>query len=490
MSISTKLQSLAAIIAFAILPAQTSLAGKPLPFEMPEIPLPEIPDYRITLTEFDAHGDGMHDNTAAFRNAMTHLKEHGGGHLDVPAGVWRTGPISLESNVNLHLHHGALILFSDNRDDYPLFRWDVPGNAARECISPISAFDKHDISITGHGAINGSGEAWRPVKKAKLTESQWNKLCNRGVLADDGKTWFPSADIRDYNHDRIGAIDCDDDSAWHEARHFMRPVMVQPVRCRRVLLQGVTFDNSPRWNIRPLLCTDIVLRDITVRNPYYAQNGDGLDIESCSNVLVSGCTFDVGDDAICIKSGRDEEGRRRNVPTSKVLIENCTVYHGHGGFVIGSEMSGGVHDITVRNCTFIGTDAGIKFKSVRGRGGKVNNIYIDGIQMHDIIGDAITIDLYYGQKKPGQAEPVTEATPIFENVNINNVTCSGASRAIWLNGLPEMPLYGFTISNSNITADKGAEIRNATKITLDKVVIRNDSGPAVSLDKVSGFKEL
>lgn len=457
-----------------------------------EVAEPSIPDYTIALTDFGAIGDGHHDNSEAFRQAMSHLKQRGGGHLTVPAGIWLTGPIALESHVDLHLDHGSLVLFSDNRNDYPLFKWDVKGNAARECVSPISAFDKHDIAITGHGTFNGRGEAWRPVKKAKLTDEQWKKLCRNGVVDTDGKTWYPSESIRRFyaRRDDGSMFDHDNDSLWAELHDFLRPVMVLPVRCERVLLEGVTFENSPRWNVRPLLCTDVTVRGVTVRNPSWAQNGDGLDIESCRNVHVSDCTFDVGDDAICLKSGRDREGRERGVPTENVLIDNCKVYRGHGGFVIGSEMSGGIRDIKVRDCVFEGTDSGIKFKSTRGRGGLITGIDISGIMMSDIIGDAITIDMYYGRKGAEEAAvEVSEETPVIDGVTINAVACVGAARAVWINGLPEMPVRNISISNSVFTSDSGMEARNAESLKLSDVTI-NAPAPAIITHNVTGLENL
>ncbi len=461
-----------------------------LPFDMQEVATPSIPEYTVSLTDFGGTGDGHHDNTEAFQMAFAHLREKGGGHLNVEPGIWLTGPIALESNTDLHLEHGAILLFSDNRDDYPLFRWDVADNPARECVSPISAFDKHDISITGHGTINGRGEIWRPVKKMKLTDNQWKKLCGGGTLSDDGRIWYPSESIKECTHEKIGGAAPDDDRAWESMREFLRPVMVLPVRCERVLFEGVTFENSPRWNVRPLLCRDVTLRNVTIRNPAYAQNGDGLDIESCSNVHVTGCTFDVGDDAICIKSGKDRAGRMRGASTSSVLIEECKVYSGHGGFVIGSEMSGGVYDVAVRNCLFIGTDTGIKFKSTRGRGGAVRGIHISDIKMVGIAGDAITADLYYGRKAAGQhAEPVDESTPVFAGISISGISCTGAARAIWLNGLPEMPIRNISISNSIISAEAGAIINNADSVTLHNVTINHSTGSRLTVTKTANLTD-
>ena len=190
-----------------------------------------------------------------------------------------------------------------------------------------------------------------------------------------------------------------------------------------------------------------------VRSSYWAQNGDGIDVDACENVIISDCVFDVGDDALCIKSGKDADGRRHAIPCKKVLIDKCTVYHGHGGFVIGSEMSGGVSDIKVSNCSFLGTDIGLRFKSTRGRGGVVENIWIDNIHMVDILAEAVLFNLYYkgmsaatmqlkggGHQVKDELFPIDETTPVFRNFHISNIICDGAKKAIYVNGLPEMPL--------------------------------------------------
>src|SRR5690606_35184650 len=183
-------------------------------------------------------------------------------------------------------------------------------------------------------------------------------------------------------------------------KDFLRPVMVSLVGCNKVLLDGPTFQNSPAWNLHPLMCSNVILRNLTVRNPWYSQNGDGVDLESCKNVLIYNNTFDVGDDAICFKSGKNEDGRKRGMATENVIVKNNVVYHGHGGFVIGSEMSGGVKNVHVSNCTFLGTDVGLRFKSTRGRGGVVENIYISDIDMTNIPTESIRFNMFYGGNAP------------------------------------------------------------------------------------------
>ena len=238
-----------------------------------------------------------------------------------------------------------------------------------------------------------------------------------------------------------------------EVKEFLRPNMVSITNCKRVLLEGVTFQNSPAWCLHPMLTQHLTVRNLTVRNPWNAQNGDGIDIESCRYVLVQNSTFDVGDDGICIKSGRDEEGRKRNVATEDVIVRNCTVFHGHGGFVVGSEMSGGARNIYVSDCNFLGTDVGLRFKTTRGRGGVVEKIYMNNIRMNNIGGAAILFDMYYmakdplaifaGEEKPAiEFLPVTEATPQFKDFFIKDVVCKGAETAIFVRGLPEMNIHG------------------------------------------------
>ena len=206
-------------------------------------------------------------------------------------------------------------------------------------------------------------------------------------------------------------------------------------------------------------------------------------------MLVNRCSFDVGDDAICIKSGKDKEGRDRGIPCENVLITDCTVYHGHGGFVIGSEMSGGARNISIRNSTFIGTDCGLRFKSTRGRGGVVESIWIDGINMVDIAGDALIFDLYYASKAPAQMVPVTEETPAFRDIYISNTVCRGAKRAMFFNGLPEMPVNNISVKNSLFSADTGATVNFVDGLTFDNVTINNATGERITTHDVKNFTE-
>ena len=475
-----------------------------LPFEMPEVKAPVFPDKNVNLKDFGAVGDGRTLCTEAFDKAINALAEQGGGHLIVPTGVWFTGPIVLKSNIDLHLEKGAVILFSPDVDLYPLVETVFEGLDTRRCQSPISGRNLENVAITGEGAIDGNGDYWRPLKKGKVTESQWKKAISRGGVFKRPDYWFPYPET--LKGDTISNMNVPQnlktEEEWHSVRHFLRPVMVSLIECKNVWLQGVTFQNSPAWNLHPLMCENILIEDVLVRNPSYSQNGDGLDLESCKNALIVNSTFDVGDDGICLKSGKDEDGRRRARVCENVVVDGCTVFKGHGGFVVGSEMSGGVRNISVSNCKFLGTDVGLRFKSKRGRGGVVENIWINNISMIDIPTEPVTFNLYYGgksavevlesgEKVPAKVEPmpVDETTPCFRNIHISNVTCTNARRALFFNGIPEMPIKNITLENINIISEIGAEFIYSEDINLKNVNITPKKGEKMTTRFCKNIKE-
>ena len=455
-----------------------------LPFAMPEVKAPTIPDTKVCLSEFGADPTGAQLCTEAFAKAVDALVQKGGGHLIVPAGVWLTGPIVLKSNIDLHLEMGAVIQFAADESLYPIIKTSFEGLDTRRCQSPLSANGTTNISITGKGTIDGNGQYWRPVKKSKVTDAHWKQLLASGGVEVKKGYWVPS---ESYAKGEVGASlnvpTAKTDAEFEAIRRFLRPVMVSLVGCKNVLLQGVIFQNSPAWNLHPLMCENVIIDQVLVRNPAYAQNGDALDLESCKNALIVNSKFDAGDDGICIKSGKDADGRRRGVPCENVVVDGCTVFAGHGGFVVGSEMSGGVKNFKVSHCQFLGTDVGLRFKSTRGRGGIVENIFISDISMMDIKTDAITFNMYYGGKsvaemiadgdKPDNTtkKPVDETTPIFRHIDIQNVVCSGAGRAMEFNGLPEMPMDGINLKNITIRAKQDAVFTNCTNIKQENVKV-------------------
>lgn len=447
-----------------------------LPFSMPQIELPNIPSYKVSIIEFGAVPDGETINTKSINDAISAVSNRGGGKVIVPAGIWHSGPIELRDKVELHLERNAILMFSSDAEQYPLVETSFEGLDMVRCQPPISAVGISDIAITGSGVIDGGGDAWRPVKRAKLTEKQWDNLVESGGVVDaSGKTWYPdegalkaSMLTRSKSHDEISIVE------WQQMKRWLRPVLLGFTGCSRVLLDGVTFRNSPSWCLHPLCCDNLTISGVKVFNPWYSQNGDALDIESCSNAIVEDCLFDAGDDAICLKSGKDEDGRKRAKPCSNIIVRNNTVLHGHGGFVIGSEMSGGINNVYVTGCTFIGTDVGLRFKSTRGRGGIVENIYVSGIRMIDISGDAIVADMYYAikEKSGSPIPPVSVTTPVFRNIYISDVSCSEAGKVATLRGLPEMPLENFVIKGMHVSsADSGISVNHVSGLILDNVSV-------------------
>lgn len=463
-----------------------------LPFDMPVVQRPSFPDYQVDIRDFGAKADGETLNTEAINNAIKAVSEKGGGKVVIPEGLWLTGPVVLQNNVNLHVEKNALVLFSGDADLYPLVRTSFEGLDMLRCQSPISAMNAENIAITGHGVLDGSGDSWRPVKRNKMTDGQWKSLLKSGGVVDEsGKVWYPNegalkASILTGSKEKREISD----SEWEGMKRWLRPVLLSIVKSKRVLLEGVTFRNSPSWCLHPLSCEDLTLNGVKVFNPWYSQNGDALDVESCKNVVVTNSLFDAGDDAICIKSGKDADGRRRGEPCENVLVKNNTVLHGHGGFVVGSEMSGGVRNVYVADCTFIGTDVGLHFKSTRGRGGVVENVYVDNINMINIPGDALIADLYYAVKDaPGAPVPaVTEETPSFKNIHISNISCKGAGRAMFLNGLPEMPIENFSVRNMRITdAQKGAFINKVAGVTLENIEIETADNTYLQVENTTNI---
>jgi polygalacturonase len=403
----------------------------------------------------------------------------------------------MKIKVNLHVSRAALLQFTDDKSQYKLVEGNYEGHAAVRNESPISGINLTNIAITGEGVIDGHGEVWRAISKDRLTETEWNKLvASGGVVSENGKSWYPSASyVGGLKAPGAGVIGNGKTMKDNEPfKDFFRPNMLVLTNCKKVLLQGVTLQNSPAWDIHTLLCEDLTVQNVRVRNAWNAQNGDGIDVESCRNVLIEGSTFDAGDDGICIKSGRDEEGRKRGKPTENVIVRDNVVYRAHGGFVIGSEMSGGARNIFVSNCTFIGTDIGLRFKTTRGRGGVVENIFIKNINMKDILHEAILFDMYYGGKSPGEADdvndqavvPVTEATPSFSKFYVDNVVCNGAEKALMVRGLPEMGIKDIHIENSTFKTVKGADVIEAQNISLKNIRFESkETHPLINIQNSS-----
>ncbi|MCG1021852.1 glycoside hydrolase family 28 protein [Sutcliffiella horikoshii] len=448
-------------------------------------------DVEYDIREYGAIGDGKTSNTIAINQAIEECAAEGGGTVKIPAGIWLTGPIRLKSNITLYLEDGATILFSKNIEEYPLIYSSFEGKQVVRCQSPLDAEDVVNVSIIGNGIFDGSGDAWRPVKKFKMTDFQWSQLIqSSGVIDKEQEIWWPSEGALEGSKAvaRLEQKGSKDIEEYQKYKHFLRPNMVSFRKSKDILIDGPTFQNSPAWCIHPWLCENVTIRNIVVKNPWYSQNGDGLDLESCKGANVENCTFDVGDDAICLKSGKDEEGRRLATPCENITIKNCKVYSGHGGFVIGSEMSGGVRNVKITDCTFFGTDTGLRFKSTRGRGGIVEDIVVDNIKMVGIKNEAIVFHMFYELTEDEIKKNIafSDETPIFRDITIQNITCSGAKRAILLKGLPEKPLQNLLFKDIYIKAKYGIYGSNVHNTDFSNVEVDVLLGNPFELEDCQG----
>ena len=439
-----------------------------LPTEVKPVVEVVIPDNAVSVTDFGGVGDGQTLNTEAFRKAISALVKKGGGRVVVPQGVWLTGPIVLKDNIELRVEKNAIVMFSPDKSLYI----DKDGNSSR--VDPcIKASKRKNIAITGEGIIDGNGAQWRPVKRMKVSDVEWQNFKEMGgVERDNGKLWYPW-DMKD------GSPNISDTPEAQEAK---RNDLVRFTDCENILFEGVTFQNSPRFHVHPLNSRNIIIDGITVRCPWNAQNGDAIDLSDCHQVLIVNSTVDAGDDGLCMKSGKYKENALVN-GCEDILIQDNTVFHAHGGFVIGSENICGTRRLVVRQCRFSGTDTGLRFKSGIGRGGETEKVYISDVVMTDIADEAIIFQCDYVNKPAGGAplqlprggesqsantaqpkasprvgvEGASAFIPRFHDIHINNVVCRGAGTGIYAHGIEGYDCIDVTIENTKIV--------NATKET-------------------------
>lgn len=461
-----------------------------------EIDLPRIPDKRVKVTDFGAKANVGISNTKAFQRAMESLRLQGGGHLIVPRGIFSTGPIKLLDKIDLRLEQGAVLLFDKNEEEYPLEIHDFEGVQSIRARSPIYAENVHDISITGKGIINGNGHLWRPCKEWQFTEREWMEKKQTSPLTyfdtEEGELWYPTKSSYEGAKREESLLENGKETEQLKKAtpyyDFYRPCMVQLENCKRVLLEGVSFLNSPAWGVHPWFCKHLTIRNCYFKNDDFAQNGDGLDIESCEKVEVCDSLFDTGDDAICIKAGKNREARKIPGPSAHIWIHACRVLNGHGGFVIGSEMSRGVKDVEVEDCEFIGTDTGIRFKSALGRGGCVKNIKLHHIRMIEIKKEAITMNMSYvlysrtGDNLYDGVMEDEEDIPEFCNIYISDMDVRGAKTGIEINGLENKSIHDVFVGNTSFQCKEEGGLSNVQGICFKDVKFFCD-GKEHKLDK-------
>lgn len=416
----------------------------------------------INILELGGNADGITDNTKVIGHAIEKVSMQGGGTIYFPAGRYLTGSIKLESNITIFIDAGATLVFSDDFDQYLPFvemRWE---GTVMKSFSPLFyAYEKKNITITGRGRIDGQGKKWWDEHRKNVAEVK-----EYGEIRIKNK-WQQLWEAENTE------IEVSENYQQSIEKKFFRPPFIQFYKCKNILIEGITIVNSPFWTVNPEFCNNITVRSVTILNPV-SPNTDGINPESCKNVHISDCHISVGDDCITIKSGRDKDGRKYNVPCENITITNCTMLKGHGGVVIGSEMSGSVRNVVISNCVFDGTDRGIRIKSMRGRGGIVEDIRVSNIVMKNIKLEAFMFNMMY-HKVANQVDSVE--TPQFRNIHISGVTGSNVGKACMMVGLPEMPIAGVSFSNIQINGREGLEANTVNDLTLNNVNIDVQKAP-------------
>ncbi|SMF15270.1 Polygalacturonase [Alteromonadaceae bacterium Bs31] len=427
---------------------------------------PVFPPKDFNILDFGALAGAEHDCTAAIAKTITACNQQGGGRVLIPAGTYFTGPIVLLSNVNLHLQKGATLKFIPEPDRYlppVLTRWE--GLELMGYSPLVYAHEQKNIAVTGEGTLDGSGdnEIWWPWK-GEHEDRHW--------ILIDGEDQQPARDklIADAENNvpveqRIYA-----DGA------FLRPPLFQPYSCDNVLVEGITIKDSPFWLINPVLCNSVTVRDVTMDS--HGPNSDGCNPESCDHVLIEGCYFNTGDDCIAIKSGRNADGRRINVPSQNIVIANCKMQDGHGGVVIGSEISGGVNNVFVENCEMNSPllERAIRIKTNSVRGGLIEHLRYRNIDVGDV-KNAFVVNFYYEEGDAGKFDP-TVRDIVIENFHCNNVI----HKALNLQGFERAPMSDITLRNCHF--DKVGEasiVKNVNNFVLDNVSIE---GNVVNVDEL------
>ena len=451
------------ILSFVLLlscqhPPGTKAVWNQLPDLVEQIKAPRFPDQDFVVTDYGAVADGETDNSAAFAKAIEACSQAGGGRVVVPKGVFTTGAVHLESNVNLYISKNATLLFSTNPENYlPVVFTRFEGIECYNYSSLIYAFEQENIAVTGSGTLDGQASinAWWPWKGR--TEYGWQP---------DQPHQQPAIRVLE----QMGENNVPLEERVFGAGHYLRPNFIQFVKCRNVLIDSVAIKRSPMWEIHPVQCENVTVQNITVQT--HGPNNDGCNPECSKNVLIRNCFFDTGDDCIAIKSGRNADGRRLNIPSENIVIQNCTMRDGHGGVVIGSEMSGGCRNVFAEDCVMDSPNLErvLRIKTNSVRGGVVENIYMRNIKVGQVSDAVIRIFFHY------QEGDVGEFTPAVRNVYVENVTSDKSQYGLLLDGYERSPITNVVLKNCSFDSVAKGNIMNHVKdLTVHNFKINGES---------------
>ncbi|MCF8357456.1 MAG: glycoside hydrolase family 28 protein [Prolixibacteraceae bacterium] len=423
---------------------------------------PEFPGNTYNITDFGAVADPEVNSTEAINKAIEKCSNSGGGKVVVPSGTFFTGAIHLQSNVNLVVSENAVLSFSTNPEDYlpvVLTRWE--GIDCYNYSPLIYAYDKENIAITGKGLLKGnaSTENWWKWKGRK--EYGWKE--------GEPSQLLPNArpKLNEYDHNNVPV----EERVMGEGC-YLRPQFINLYKCRNILISDITIENSPFWIIHPLLSENIIIRNIHVNS--LGTNNDGCDPESCKNVLIEHCYFNTGDDCIALKSGRNNDGRRWNVPVENIVVRDCHMENGHGGVVLGSEISGGARNVFVENCKMDSPelDRAIRIKTNSNRGGIVENIFVRNVEIGEVGEAILRVNCNYDIKNEGQ----DTLYPLVRNINLSKIECAKTKYALLLQGIEgKNCITGIHISDSHFSGvEKENKIEFANNVTLENVTINQE----------------
>ena len=416
----------------------------------------------VNVCDHGADKTGQISSSGIINFLIDSLNQNEGGTIFFPAGQYLCGPIYLKSNITLLTDNGATIKFTDNFDDYlPFVQSQWEGVRVKNFASQIYATGANNIAIKGDGHFEGNGQKWwdywYEVSRNGISDSKWQQI------------------FKNENKDLLNK-----NAYILNMKMFLRPPMVMFYQCKNITIEGVSFSNPPFWTIVPTYCENVTIHNITIENPGHSPNTDGIDPCSCRNVRISDSHISVGDDCIVLKSGRDEDGRDAGMPTENIAITNCTMLNGHGGVVIGSEMSGDVKRVAISNCIFEGTDRGIRLKSMRGRGGIIEDVRVSNIIMRKIVNEGIMINMRYHQTP---VEELSERTPMFQRIHFANINIVEAEKGIAIYGLEERNVEQLSFTDLYIEAQNGVYGQYAQNLTFDNVRIQTPASNAFELDQ-------